>query len=798
MQVLMQNTHDALRRDLLDKIRRSGDYSYPETESGYVSGVFEAEPNLEMLADFCQYVTDAGKTVYDGEWSADDLFSFLEPNLRKYHSGDSYSIMLSFGSILPPLALLPFLSVYSQINAVDIKFLHDKWEARGDYSAKKHVGITLDSGKVVATILPEHSNSVKKVYPPKAKISHDSENGHSMRQGISTDVNIEYKDKIFVLTGFDEKEEKKLTDLIVANGGLVKSSVVLATNYLVVNLNYKGAATTKYKRAVELIEKGKEIYIVAADQLLPEMKNAPSARHIHSSAQAARTDVETIYLWSEVRDDVEVVYENKVFVLTMFTAAEENTLKEHITARGGIVKDRMVSNADYLVVGPRQGAYETQKYTQAVEMMRKGKAIRIVAFSTVLPSLDPTPRQNRLKEIYRTESGTFVAVDGQLISCKTTKRYVKIPNGIKKIGDCIFLSHDYIQTVVIPGSVTEIGKSAFAHCWHLTKVLFSQGLKKIHEEAFACCDNLEYVDLPDSLTEIGDKAFDGCYMRAAVIPKDIASIGYRAFSCNLIAAAITDSEVESYGELKKTFTGIAIDGVIYSLDKKTLLYYPQQRKRAKFVVPEFVENIGDFAFKGADYLKQVILPKGILRIGESAFAYCSVLESIDLPEGLVEIGNGAFLECDKLPDVAFPESLKKIGDRAFKDCKSFTKVIIPQGVETIGNGAFEGCYAVNEIQVLGAQTQFEVNALPFVFKTQMIYIAQDHYKYTAVADVLYSKDGKTLLRYLGNKEAERFVVPDGVEVIVRDAFSFIKNLIVLSSISFLYILSFCPSFPSAK
>jgi hypothetical protein len=149
MQALMQNTHDSLRHELLDKIQRSGDYSCPETEGGCVSGVFEAEPNLEVLAEFCQYVIDAGKTVYDGEWNVSTLFSFLENKLQKYHSGDGYSITLSFGSILPVLALLPFLSVYSKISLIDIEFLHDKWESRGDYTSKKHVGIALNNGEFV-------------------------------------------------------------------------------------------------------------------------------------------------------------------------------------------------------------------------------------------------------------------------------------------------------------------------------------------------------------------------------------------------------------------------------------------------------------------------------------------------------------------------------------------------------------------------------------------------------------------------------------------------------------------------
>ena len=147
MQVLMQNTHDTLRRELLYQIQSSGDYSYPESEGGYVTGVFEAEPNLEALAEFCQYVVNAGTTVYDGEWNANDLFSFLENQLQKYHSGDKYSIFLSFGSILPPLALLPFLSACSQINLIDIEFLHDKWEVRGDYTSKNRVGIAWGNGK---------------------------------------------------------------------------------------------------------------------------------------------------------------------------------------------------------------------------------------------------------------------------------------------------------------------------------------------------------------------------------------------------------------------------------------------------------------------------------------------------------------------------------------------------------------------------------------------------------------------------------------------------------------------------
>lgn len=80
--------------------------------------------------------------------------------------------------------------------------------------------------------------------------------------------NIEYpwmKGEIFVHTGLDASEEERFDNLVVANGGIVKSSVVLDTNYLVYDPRY-GNDTKKMKRAKELIEKGKEIIILTYDE----------------------------------------------------------------------------------------------------------------------------------------------------------------------------------------------------------------------------------------------------------------------------------------------------------------------------------------------------------------------------------------------------------------------------------------------------------------------------------------------------------------------------------------------------
>ena len=74
---------------------------------------------------------------------------------------------------------------------------------------------------------------------------------------------LEFQDKIFVLTGFGAEEEQKITDIITGKGGEVKSSVVLKTNYLLVNEDYDHA-TSKYSKALELREKGKQILIIGS------------------------------------------------------------------------------------------------------------------------------------------------------------------------------------------------------------------------------------------------------------------------------------------------------------------------------------------------------------------------------------------------------------------------------------------------------------------------------------------------------------------------------------------------------
>jgi NAD-dependent DNA ligase len=75
------------------------------------------------------------------------------------------------------------------------------------------------------------------------------------------------KDKTFERTGFSDDSEAAYTQTIIAAGGTVKSSTVLATDYVVYNPDY-GHETTKLKRAKELIARGKPITILTEEGFL--------------------------------------------------------------------------------------------------------------------------------------------------------------------------------------------------------------------------------------------------------------------------------------------------------------------------------------------------------------------------------------------------------------------------------------------------------------------------------------------------------------------------------------------------
>lgn len=112
--------------------------------------------------------------------------------------------------------------------------------------------------------------------------------------------------------------------------------------------------------------------------------------------------------------------------------------------------------------------------------------------------------------------------------------------------------------------------------------------------------------------------------------------------------------------------------------------------------PDSLEYIKDNAFSACTFLKKINFGKGIKQIGDSfrnssgVFAYCYLLNNVVIPQSVEEIGNFAFFHCDELSNVTFNEGIRGIGFSAFSFCPKLTDVVLPASLIDAGFESFQG------------------------------------------------------------------------------------------------------------
>ncbi len=159
-------------------------------------------------------------------------------------------------------------------------------------------------------------------------------------------------------------------------------------------------------------------------------------------------------------------------------------------------------------------------------------------------------------------------------------RSIVLPEDITYIGEKAFGSSG-LQRVSIPGTVKEIGYSAFSQCYGLISLELNKGLETINREAFYLCYSLREISLPSTLKRINQYAFCMC-----------SSLKEIDFSEGL-------EEIE----------GSAFEGC------------PQLNN---LHLPTSLKIIGEYSFKGCSNLTEVHVPSMITEIGDYAFKDCGL------------------------------------------------------------------------------------------------------------------------------------------------------------------------------
>ncbi len=230
-----------------------------------------------------------------------------------------------------------------------------------------------------------------------------------------------------------------------------------------------------------------------------------------------------------------------------------------------------------------------------------------------------------LKKIIQSEGG-FCYIDNCIVGGQYDVENAVIREGTRFVPEnlCYYISSRAYKTLYVPSSVKTIGTKAF-YGRGLESVTLANGVETICDEAFTGNSNLTKITFSDSIKEIGKKAFYGAGFTSVKLPAGLESIDEEAFantkltSVNLpknlkwlSAKAFSNSPIEKITVDKNNAKYTVVDNVLFSKNKKSLVYYPSQRAGKHYIVPSGVTNIyADFT---AAKLQTVTVPKTVIKI----------------------------------------------------------------------------------------------------------------------------------------------------------------------------------------
>ena len=136
---------------------------------------------------------------------------------------------------------------------------------------------------------------------------------------------------------------------------------------------------------------------------------------------------------------------------------------------------------------------------------------------------------------------------------------------------------------------------------------------------------------------------------------------------------------------------VIFEGNLYSADKKVLLKYQNPDNSSAFVVPDFVEIIGNHAFAECKTLVSVTIGSGVKEIGSFAFHHCESLIRICGGQNVKMISQSAFSWCSSLKEIKGFNNLEIVSSMAFGGCSSLTSLESFYNLKYIGMMCFAKC-----------------------------------------------------------------------------------------------------------
>lgn len=310
---------------------------------------------------------------------------------------------------------------------------------------------------------------------------------------------------------------------------------------------------------------------------------------------------------------------------------------------------------------------------------------------------------------------------------------VRLPNGIKKIGQESFKGCVRLKKINIPTSVMDIEHSAFRGCENLASIDIPQGISEISFNTFEGCKNLKSVSLPFTVKNIDDYAFEDC-------------------------VSLTDFQIPQF--VTEILRGS----------------FQNCRSLTNIVLPSTLKKIGEKAFCGCNGFTEIVIPLSVEYVWDGAFSQCKNLKRVDLKDCKFGGGNGMFEDCDALENVE-NLNLSVISRGMFRNCKSLKNISFGENVSCIYPDAFAG----TSVDVLNVPASVS-NGLEYAeyyndWKClKKIVVDSSNKKFCSEDGILYNKNKTKLLRFPVGKKVDEFVLPETVKDIADYAFAGCQEL----------------------
>lgn len=127
--------------------------------------------------------------------------------------------------------------------------------------------------------------------------------------------------------------------------------------------------------------------------------------------------------------------------------------------------------------------------------------------------------------------------------CQSEMNEIKIYISYNKIIDFSNYSNEFINELIIPEGIKEIGKSSFENCINLVKLKLPESINVLKERCFYNCKSLKCLYIPKNLYLINEEAFNECKSLYLLVVNNTYFKTENRFTNTNISVFINDNNV---------------------------------------------------------------------------------------------------------------------------------------------------------------------------------------------------------------------------------------------------------------